>query len=432
MTAAALLPWVKLGAALALAAAAAFLTLAEAALAAASRGRLRAMAEAGARGAGEALVLGADGERLAGGLLVGQALALLLCGGVSAALVLPLAGGWWGAAALAAVALALVVAAEVLPRALAITAPERLAAATAPALRQALPPLAALARGARAAARLVLRACGIRANPEARMTAIRAGIAGAIAQGHSRGAVGRQARDLMMGAFDLAERTVEEVMTHRSRIEMLDADRSPDEILRRVLASSHTRLPLRRGDQENILGVIHAKDLLREADRLVRAAGGDPGAIAGLDAARVAMKPYFVPETTPLDEQMRQFLARRQHFALVVDEYGALRGLITLEDILEEIVGEIADEFDEAGAEHAAVATPEGDWLIDGAMTIRDINRQLDWSLPDDEANTLAGLVIHEARMIPAAGQRFSFHGYRFEVVERRENRLTKLKVRPL
>ena len=144
------------------------------------------------------------------------------------------------------------------------------------------------------------------------------------------------------------------------------------------------------------------------------------------------MKPYFVPETTTLDEQMREFLKRRTHFALVVDEYGALQGLITLEDILEEIVGEITDEFDWCARTAPEDGLRQGDYIVDGAMTIRDLNRAMDWSLPDDEANTIAGLVIHEAQMIPNEGQVFSFHGFRFEVCARQENRLAKLKIRPL
>ena len=177
--------------------------------------------------------------------------------------------------------------------------------------------------------------------------------------------------------------------------------------------------------------MIHAKDLLREVDRLVRGPQGDAKALADLDILKIAMKPYFVPDTTALDEQMRQFLKRQTHFALVVDEYGALRGLITLEDILEEIVGEITDEFDLA---HDTVLkrAENGDYFVEGSMTIRDLNRAMDWQLPDDEANTIAGLVIHEAQMIPNEKQAFSFHGFRFEVVTRRENRIMKLRVRPL
>lgn len=258
--------------------------------------------------------------------------------------------------------------------------------------------------------------------------ALRDDIAGAIALGHSGGAMQKEARDRLLGALDLSDRAVSEIMRHRRQIEMIDADAAPEAILRRVLASPHSRLPVFRGDEENILGVIHVKDLWRETDRLSR----EPEGLAALDIVKAAMKPYFIPDTTSLDEQMREFLKRRTHFALVVDEYGALQGLITLEDILEEIVGEITDEFDVVAREAGLKRDESGAWLVDGAMTIRDLNRALDWSLPDDEANTIAGLVIHEAQMIPAEGQAFRFHGLRFEVMERRENRLTKLRMRPL
>ena len=182
---------------------------------------------------------------------------------------------------------------------------------------------------------------------------------------------------------------------------------------------------------ENIIGMVHAKDLLRAMYKLIQDEDASLDALKGFKITDVAMKPYFVPETTTLDDQMRQFLRRRTHFALVVDEYGSLQGLITLEDILEEIVGEITDEFD-PDAEHPIRRAEDGHYWIDGAMTIRDFNRATDWSLPDDEANTVAGLVIHEAQMIPTVGQVFSFHGFRFEVMARENNRITKLKVRPL
>ncbi|MCB4379814.1 CBS domain-containing protein, partial [Synechococcus sp. MU1644] len=178
-------------------------------------------------------------------------------------------------------------------------------------------------------------------------------------------------------------------------------------------------------------GVIHAKDLLRAMYQVIGGPEGDAAALKSFDISQVAMPPYFVPETTTLDDQMRQFLRMRTHFALVVDEYGSLQGLITLEDILEEIVGEITDEFDPDG-EHAVQRGEDGHFHIDGAMTIRDLNRATDWNLPDDEANTVAGLVIHEAQTIPTIGQVFSFHGFRFEVTAREGNRITALRIQTL
>jgi Mg2+/Co2+ transporter CorB len=280
--------------------------------------------------------------------------------------------------------------------------------------------------------RRFLRSLAPTLNLEGRMLARRDNIAGAIALGHSEGAVEKDARDRLLGALDLSHRTVDEIMRHRRQIESIDADQTPDEIITQVLASPHTRLPVYRGSDDDILGVVHAKDLLREVDRLVRGEAGTVDGIRNLDIVKVAMKPYFIPDTTPLDEQMREFLKRRTHFALVVDEYGTLQGLITLEDILEEIVGDITDEFDVVRKDSALSRAEDGAYLIDGAMTIRDLNRATDWHLPDDEANTIAGLVIHEAQMIPNEGQVFSFHGFRFEVVTRRENRITRLKMRPL
>lgn len=250
----------------------------------------------------------------------------------------------------------------------------------------------------------------------------------AIAASHSGGGMAKDHRDRLLGALDLGERTVDEIMTHRSQIDTISADLPPEDLISEVLKSPHSRLPVYRGEEENILGVIHAKELLREVDRLRRAGEG----LEALDIVKVAMKPYFIPDTTTLDEQMREFLKRRTHFAIVVDEYGAIQGLITLEDILEEIVGEITDEFDVVARDAGLVQDDSGAWLVDGAMTIRDLNRALDWALPDTEANTIAGLVIHEAQMIPAEGQSFVFHGFRFQVAARRENRLTRLKIRPV
>ncbi len=219
-------------------------------------------------------------------------------------------------------------------------------------------------------------------------------------------------------------------MLHRSNIEMIDADDDPNTILTQALQSPYTRIPVFKDEPENIVGVVHAKDLLRTVDAMVRGTNEGLESLEEFDILDIAMEPYFVPETTSLDDQMREFLRRKSHFALVVDEYGSLQGLITLEDILEEIVGEIADEHDVD--EEEVERTTDGEVIVDGSMTIRDVNRSCDWSLPDDEANTVAGLVIFEAQTIPTEGQIFSFHGYRFEVLRREQNRIAKIRIRRL
>ena len=275
---------------------------------------------------------------------------------------------------------------------------------------------------------LSLLPAGLRQSQADRAEGLREDLTQAIAASHSGGGMEKEDRDRLLGALDLAERRVDEIMTHRSKIDMVDADQPPDTLISAVLASAHSRLPVFRGEEENILGVIHAKELLREVDRLRRAGEG----VEALDIVKVAMKPWFIPDTTTLDDQMRAFLKRRSHFAIVVDEYGAIQGLITLEDILEEIVGEITDEFDVVARDAGLAADDNGGWQVDGAMTIRDLNRAMDLALPDSEANTIAGLVIHEAQMIPVEGQSFAFHGFRFQVLARRENRVTRLRIWPV
>ncbi|MBU9699423.1 HlyC/CorC family transporter [Rhodobacteraceae bacterium HSP-20] len=427
--------WITSAAILVLLCLSAFFSGSETALTAASRGKLKAQADRGSRGANAAMRVTEDSERMIGALLLGNNIVNILSASLATALLTRLFGDSGVALATLVMTVLVLIFGEVLPKTLSITYPEAVATRVAPIIRVLILVFSPVVAIVRLLVRGILRAIGIRGNDEGRITAIREEIAGTIALGHSEGAVEKDARDRLLGALDLTHRTVDEIMRHRRQIEMIDADNPPERILTQALASPHTRLPIFRDSDENILGVIHAKDLLREVDRLVRGDGDTSGSLdnlAQLDIVRIAMKPYFIPETTTLDEQMREFLKRRTHFALVVDEYGALQGLITLEDILEEIVGEITDEFDIVAKDGGLKSTETGDYIIDGAMTIRDLNRATDWTLPDDEANTIAGLVIHEAQTIPAEGQVFSFHGFRFEVLQRRENRLTRLKVRPL
>ncbi len=425
--------WLTCAAVAALLVVSAFFSGSETALTAASRGAIKAQADKGSRGARAALVVMEDSERMIGALLLGNNVANILSASVTTALLTRLFGTQGVALATVLVTVLVLVFAEVLPKTVAIINPVPVATRVAPVIRLLILLFSPVVTLVRAFVRLILRVFGLNPDPAARILALREEIAGAISFGHSAGAVEKESRDRLLGALDLGERTVDEIMRHRSAIDMIDADLEPDELVSRVLASSHSRLPVYRDSEENILGIIHTKDLLREVERLsrVNVAKGQP-LMAGLDVLKVAMKPYFVPETTSLDEQLREFMKRRTHIALVVDEYGTLQGLLTLEDILEEIVGDITDEFDVVGNNVAPKKTEDGSYLVDGATTIRDLNRATDWDLPDDEANTIAGLVIHEAQMIPATGQVFSFHGYRFEVVQRRENRLTRLKVRKL
>lgn len=423
--------WLNAGAILVLLALSGFFSGSETALTAASRSKLRARADKGDLGAERAMKISEDSERLIGALLLGNNVVNILSASLATALLTRLFGQSGVALATLVMTALVLIFSEVLPKTYAITNPETVASKVARLVGGLIVVLTPVVTVVRTIVRGILWVFGLRTDPGQHMFSIHDEIAGALAIGASEGTVDKADRDRLLGALDLGKRTVEEIMRHRSQVEMIDADDDPNDVLAQVLASPHTRLPLYKGERENVVGILHAKDLLRAVERFLREGDGKLDSVKDLDLMKVAMKPYFIPETTPLDEQMREFLKRRTHFALVVDEYGDLRGLLTLEDIIEEIVGEITDEFDPK-AERQLKPTESGDYLVDGAMTIRDLNRETDWALPDDEANTVAGLVIHEAQTIPDMGQVFAFHGFRFEVAERKDNRITRLKIRPL
>ncbi|SEP56754.1 Mg2+ and Co2+ transporter CorB, contains DUF21, CBS pair, and CorC-HlyC domains [Thalassovita taeanensis] len=408
-----------------------FFSGSETALTAASRGKLRAQADKGSTGAARALAITEDNERLIGSVLLGNNLVNILATSLATALFTRAFGESGVALATLVMTLLVLIFAEVLPKTYAITNAETAAARVAPLIQAVITVFSPMVNAVRWLVRGVLRLFGVQADPDSQILAVREEIAGALYLGHSEGVVEKEDRDRILGALDLGERAVEEIMLHRSQIEMINVDSDPETLLKQCLESNHTRLPVFKDNPDNIVGVVHAKDLLRGMHRMAFGAEASAQGMRDFKILDVAMPPYFIPDTTTLDDQMRQFLRRRTHFALVVDEYGSLEGLITLEDILEEIVGEITDEFD-PDADMAIQKSKDGHFLIDGAMTIRDLNRATDWSLPDDEANTVAGLVIHEAQMIPTVGQVFSFHGFRFEVTGRKDNRITNLKIRPL
>jgi Mg2+/Co2+ transporter CorB len=245
---------------------------------------------------------------------------------------------------------------------------------------------------------------------------------GAVDDFRRDGQVVREDRARIGRLSDLDELEVSDVMVHRTNMRSVNADNPPEAVVREILQSPHTRLPLWKGSLDNIVGVLHAKDLLRALNDV----GND---FSQIDVMKIATKPWFVPDTTTLQEQLNAFLRRKAHFAIVVDEYGEVEGLVTLEDIIEEIVGEIADEhdIDMQGVKQEA----DGSVVVDGTVSIRDLNRALDWDLPDEEATTIAGLVIHETQLIPDEKQAFTFHGKRFVVMKRDKNRIARLRIRP-
>ena len=406
-----------------------FFSGSETALTTASRGKLHAKSEDGSKGAAKALSLREDSERLIGGILLGNNLVNILAASLATQLFTRLFGDGGVAIATIVMTLLVLVFAEVLPKTYAILNAEKAATLVSRPIAAIVSVLAPIVAAVNWIVSGVLNLLGVGKNQDDD-DSVQLEIAGAIALGHSEGAVEKDERDRLLGALDLKDRTVEEIMLHRSDIEMIDSETAPAEIIAQSLNSRYTRLPVFNQNQENILGVVHAKELLRAI--VTRLQKGETLAdITRDDILEVMSTPYFIPDTTTLEDQMRQFLRLSRHSAMVVDEYGDLQGLITLEDILEEIVGEITDEYDEDET-LLAETDANGNFTIDGMTTIRDLNRAYDWSLPDEEANTIAGLIIHEAQMIPNVGQTFHFHGFRMEITEKELNRITKLKMRKL
>ncbi len=362
-------------------------------------------------------------ERLIGALLLGNNIANI---GASA-LATSIFTEWFGEVgvlyATAVMTVLVVIFAEVLPKTIAINAPDRVALAVARPMRLTMYVLGPLLAVIEAVVRVLMRLLGFKVGANQPILSPTERLRGAVDLLHHEGKVEKQDRDMLGGLLDLRELQVSDVMIHRTEMVMVNADLPADELVGEVLASEYTRIPLWREKPENIIGVLHAKDLLRA----IRASEGD---MSRIDVSSLALPPWFVPEMRPVSEQLKAFRRRKTHFAMVVDEYGEVEGLVTLEDILEEIVGDISDEHDVVVA--GVRAQPDGSVVVDGSVPIRDLNRAMDWSLPDEEATTVAGLVIHEARSIPERGQSFTFHGFRFRVLRRERNRITALRIVPV
>lgn len=400
----------------------AFFAGSETALTAASHARMHTLEKEGDKRAGAVNRLLRQRNRMIAALLLGGTLVNIGGSAFTTSVLVVVAGENGAVYATIIMTVLLLVFAEVLPKTLAINHPDemslRVAKYIAPFVRVVGPLLA----GVEYVVRTVLNLAGVEVGHGRTVLSPYDELKSAVDILHEEGNVERSARDMFGGVLDLQVLHVSDVMIHRTKMRTIDVDLPPAQIVREVLASPFTRLPLWRERPDNFVGVLHSKDMLRALD----AAGGDASKI---NVGEVMFAPWFVPEATTLEDQLEAFLKRKTHFALVVDEYGEVMGLVTLEDILEEIVGDIRDEHDLAV--QGVRPQPDGSVLVDGAVPVRDLNRVMAWSLPDEEATTIAGLVIHEAGAIPEAGQIFTYHGFRFEVMRKIRNRVTALRVTP-
>lgn len=401
----------------------AFFNGSETALTAVSRARLHALEEDGNARAKLVNKLLSTPEKMIGTVLLGNTLVDVLASALAAQLAVAVYDEVGVVYASIVVTILIVIFAAVLPKTYALAYSDRVALAVAPVMRVIILVLTPFTQAIEFIVRQFLKLTPTTRDDDANILAAHEEIRGTIDLQAKEGTVARGDANMLGGVLDLRDLQVADIMVHRTKMETINADDSPARVLEELLKSQYTRAPVWKDEPENIVGVLHTKDLLAALART----GWDP---SKLNIMSFTTAPWFVPDTTTLKDQLNQFLKRKAQLALVVDEYGEVQGLITLEDILEEIVGQIADEHDTQET-HIRVQA-DGSVNVDGTVPIRDLNRQLDWSLPDDEATTIAGLVMHEAQTIPEPGQQFTFHGFRFEILRKSRNKITAVRIKPV
>ena len=397
-----------------------FFSSSETALTAASRPRMHQMEAKGSRRAGVVNRLRADQDHMIGTILLGNNLVNILASSLATSVLISVLGETGVIYATISMTLLVLIFGEILPKTYAFRNADRIALAIAPTFLLLVRLLGPVMSAIQYLTQGIQRLFGVNFNEGRDWNATVEELRGAIELHRGGGAMARHERAMLHSILDLADVDVEMVMQHRREIFMIDASLPTSQIVEETLVSAFTRIPIWRDTPDNIVGVVHAKAMLRE----VHAHTGD---LDALDIDKIATPPWFIPESTTLLDQLNAFRRRREHFALVVDEYGALMGVVTLEDILEEIVGDISDEHDVVPI--GVRPQRDGSYLVAGGVTVRDLNRRFGWDLPDQEVATLAGLVIHEAKVIPNTGQIFHFHGFRFEIVRRQRNRIISIRL---
>jgi Mg2+/Co2+ transporter CorB len=401
----------------------AFFNGSETALTAASRARMHALEQEGNAKATLVNTLLRQPEKMIGAVLLGNTLVDILAASLASGLAVILVGPAGVAYATAVMTVLIVIFAAVLPKTYALAFADRVALLVAPTMRVIIQLLGPFTSAIQVIVRLLLKLTPTKLDDRANILAAHEEIRGTIELKTIGGAVAKDDAAMLGGVLHLRDLKVLDTMVHRTKMQTINTDDSPEKVVEEVIKSQYTRIPVWKDEPENIVGVLHTKDLLVSLART----GWDT---SKLDVTSLAAPPWFVPDTTSLSDQLSEFLKRKAQLALVVDEYGEVQGLITLEDILEEIVGQIADEHDVQDATIRVQA--DGSVNVDGTIAIRDLNRQMDWDLPDEEATTVAGLVIHEAQTIPEQGQAFTFHDYRFEILRKNRNKITAIRIKPL
>lgn len=231
-----------------------------------------------------------------------------------------------------------------------------------------------------------------------------------------------QSRTILLNLLDLEDISVDDVMTAHTQVEMIDFDLPFDSIMQQLAQSHHSRLPVREGDQEEIIGIIHVRKVLPLLKDF------HTGKMLSKAVFRqIISKPYYIPSGTPLYTQLQQFEKHRERIALVVDEYGEFKGLLTLEDILEEVIGEFTTQSPDRA--NSSIRAEDGSWLVDGSSLLRDLNRKLKLSLPTDGPRTLNGLILEHFEDIPEPNTSFKIGSHQLEVLESQDRIVKRVKI---
>jgi Mg2+/Co2+ transporter CorB len=398
-----------------------FFSGSETALTAVSRGRMHQLEKEGSSNARRINKMVEDRERLIGALLLGNTFVNILASSIATEVLSVRYGPTAVAITTAVMTVVILIFAEVLPKTLAIARTDKFALVVATPVSVVVAVLAPIVHTVQWIVWRVLRLVGIRQEDDGEVVEPHEEIRGTVEVHHQEGHVEREHRDMLTGVLDLRELQIADVLVHRKDIAAVNADLPTEDLFEALIDADHTRVPVWRDSPDNIIGVLRTYDVVREYTER-------RGALGDFDILSLMADPWFVPDTTTLEEQLQAFRKRRSHFALVVDEYGALQGVVTREDILDEVLGDIPDD-QESRLRGGVRKQADGSYIIDGTMPVRDLNRDLNWDLPEEEATTIAGLVIHEARTIPEARQRFAFHGFKFEILRRQRNQITALRV---
>ena len=407
----------------------AFFSAAETALTAISRARIYQLVMDGNKAAQRVSQLRRHKESMIGTVLLGNTAVNVGASSLATSLVIELFGqeGKTVAIVTLAMTILLVVFAEILPKTYAIQNAERVSLRLAAPLQFCVTLLYPITRSIQAVIYSLMKLFGVNLGKNTSMVSAIDVIRGTIELHHREGNMVKQDRDMLGSILDLNDILIEEIMIHRTQVETLNIDLPPVEFVAQAIGNMHSRIPLWRDKPDNIIGLLHVKNLIKALNDHADPTGAK---LTGTEIFNLCSKPWFIPETTSLRDQLLAFRSKRQHFAFVVDEYGGWQGIATLEDIIEEIVGEIEDEHDEGQTDIQKAG--DNAYYVSGSVSVRDLNRQLDWNLPDDNATTVAGLLIHEAETIPSVTEQFNIHGFRFTVISKEATQITRLRIEKL